>query len=107
MGTRTNIQIEHNQKYICSKYINMDGHVQNWAPILITALNQTSPTDILKNRQLFKFMCDDDYGRNVLSYQCIVDISEDKYKVTIHGYNNKLIFEGTLDEFAEKYDEIH
>lgn len=86
----------------------MDGHVANWAPILITALNQTSPKEILKNRQLLKFMCDNYYGSdNMLSYLCIVNISDNQYKVTISGYNSKLLFEGTLDEFAEKYDEIH
>jgi len=107
MGTRTSIRIENNEKYICSKYINMDGHVKNWAPILITALNQTSPKEILKNRQLLKFMCDDYFGADdMLSYLCIVDISNNKYKITIKGYD-KLLFEGTLEDFSEKYDEIY
>ena len=107
MGTRAKIRIESGDKYLCSKYYNMDGHVENWAPILITALNQTTPNAILKNRQLLKFMFDDYERDEFLDYLCIVDISDDEYKIRIYGYKKKLIFEGTLDEFSEKYDEIH
>ena len=85
----------------------MDGHVENWAPMLITALNQTTPRTILKNRQLLKFMFDDYERDDYLDYLCEVDISEDDYKITIYGYEKKLLFEGTLDEFSEKYDEIY
>ncbi len=106
MGTRAKIRIETKGRYVCAKYFNMDGHVENWAPILITALRQTTLETILKNRQLFKFMCDD-YERNeYLDYLCEVDVSEEHYKVTVYGYNKKLLFEGTLDEFSEHYDEI-
>ena len=84
----------------------MDGHVENWAPILITALRQTTPETILKNRQLFKFMVDDYERDEYLDYLCEVDISEDNYKINLYGYNRKLLFEGTLDEFSEHYDEI-
>lgn len=52
MGTRAKIRIETKGKYVCATYFNMDGHVENWAPILITALRQTTPETILKNRQL-------------------------------------------------------
>jgi hypothetical protein len=109
MGTRTKIRIENKDSYLCSKYFNMDGHVENWAPMLITALNQTTPKDILKNRQLLKFMFDDyDYeSDDHLDYLCEIDISDDDYKITIYGYGKKLLFEGTLDEFAKNYDEIH
>ena len=107
MGTRAKIRIENKGKYLCSKYFNMDGHVENWAPMLITALNQTTPRTILKNRQLLKFMFDDYERDDYLDYLCEVDISEDDYKITIYGYQKKLLFEGTLDEFSEKYDEIY
>ena len=107
MGTRAKIRITNGNQYLCSKYFNMDGHVENWAPILITALNQTTPSAILKNRQLLKFMFDDYERDDYLSYLCEVDISDDDYKITIYGYEKKLIFEGTLDEFSEKYDKIY
>jgi hypothetical protein len=107
MGTRAKIRIETKNKYLCSKYFNMDGHVENWAPELIIALKQTSPGDILQNRQLLKFMFDDYERDDYLDYLCKIDISDDDYKITIHGYEKKLLFEGTLDEFAERYDEIH
>jgi len=106
MGTRAKIRIETQGKYVCSKYFNMDGHVENWAPILITALRQTTPETILKNRQLFKFMFEDYERDEYLDYLCEVEISEENYTVTIYGYNKKLLFEGTLDEFSEQYDEI-
>ncbi len=107
MGTRAKIRIEANGKHVCSKYFNMDGHVENWAPILITALQQTTPKTILKNRQLFKFMCEDYGGDEYLSYLCEVDISDDDYKIKIYGYEKELLFEGTLEEFSEQYDEIY
>ena len=69
--------------YLCSKYFNMDGHVGNWAPTLITAVNQTSPENILKNRQLLKFMFDDYESDDYLSYLCVVDISDNDYKITV------------------------
>ena len=107
MGTRAKIRIESKGKCLCSKYFNMDGHVENWAPMLITALNQTTPKDILKNRQLLKFMFDDYESDDYLDYICEIDISDDDYKIKIYGYEKKLLFEGTLDEFSEKYDEIY
>ena len=85
----------------------MDGHVENWTPTLITALNQTTPKDILKNRQLLKFMCDDYENDDMLSYLCEVDISDDDYIITIYGYQKKLLFKGALDEFSAQYDEIY
>ncbi len=106
MGTRAKIRIETQGTYVCSKYFNMDGHIENWAPTLITALHQTTPRTILKNRQLFKFMFDDYESDEYLDYLCEVDISDDNYKVTIYGYKKKLLFEGTLDEFSEQYDAI-
>ena len=106
MGARAKIRIETKGKYVCAKYFNMDGHVENWAPILITALRQTTPETILKNRQLFKFMVDDYERDEYLDYLCEVDISEDNYKINLYGYNRKLLFEGTLDDFSEHYDEI-
>ncbi len=106
MGTRAKIRIEANGKPLCSKYFNMDGHVENWAPMLITALNQTTPRAILENRQLLRFMFDDYERDDLLSYLCEIDISDGNYKMTIHGYDGKLLFEGTLDEFSKKYDEI-
>ena len=106
MGTRAKIRIETKGKYVCATYFNMDGHVENWAPILITALRQTTPETILKNRQLFRFMCDDYESDEGLSYLCEVDVSEEDYKIAVYGYNKKLLFEGTLDEFSENYDEI-
>lgn len=107
MGTRAKIKIENEGRYLCSKYFNMDGHVENWAPALITALKQTSPSVILKNRQLMKFMFDDYESDDYLDYLCKVDISGDEYRITIYEYEMKLLFEGTLDEFSEKYDEIY
>ncbi len=95
MGTRAKIRIETKGKHLCSKYFNMDGHVQNWAPEFIIALNQTSPGDILKNRQLLKFMFDDYERDDYLDYLCKVDISDDDYKITIYGYEEELLFEGT------------
>ncbi len=107
MGTRAKIRIEANGRYLSSKYIHMDGHIENWAPMLITALNQTTPENILKNRQLLKFMFEDHTDDDFLSYLCVVDVSNKDYKIKIYGFGKELLFEGTLDEFADKYDEIH
>ena len=106
MGTRAEIRIEAKGKHLCSRYFGMDGHVENWAPILITALNQTSPRAILEARQLFKLMFDDCARDDHLNYLCTVDVSDDNYKVTIRGYGGESLFEGSLDEFSEKYDDI-
>ncbi len=106
MGTRAKIRIESNGSYLCSKYYNMDGHVENWAPMLITALYQTNPKAILQNRQLLKFMFDDYERDDFLNYLCEVDLIDDGYKITIYGFKKKLLFEGTLEEFADQYDEI-
>ena len=105
MGTRTKIRIEAKGKYLCSKFIGMDGHVENWAPILITALNQTTPRAILESRQLLKFMVDDYERDDHLDYLCKVDVSDDSYSIAIYG-GKKLLFEGSLDEFSERYDDI-
>lgn len=85
----------------------MDGHIHNWAPTLITALNQTTPSAILQNRQLLKFMFDDHESDKHLDYFCKIDVSNDEYKITIHRYGDKLLFEGSLDEFSDSYDEIY
>ncbi len=106
MGTRANIRIEYKGSTICAKYINIDGHIENWAPKLIVALNQTTPDSILKNKQLLKFIFSDYFGDDNLDYVCDVDISDDCYKITIHRFK-KLIFEGTLEEFSAKYDDIY
>ena len=106
MGTRTKIKIVNKDTYICSKYFNMDGHVRNWAPELIISLNQTSPKDILKNRQLFKFMFDDYESDEFLDYLCIVDIFDNEYNIKIYRFGKEVLFEGNLDQFSEQYDEI-
>ncbi|MCP4132763.1 MAG: hypothetical protein GY754_17490 [bacterium] len=107
MGTRAKIKIENKGRIICSRYYNMDGHVENWAPMLIIALNQTTSENILKNRQLFQFMFDDYESDDGLNYLCKVEVSDDDYHITIINYNKELLFEGTLDEFSKKYDEIY
>ena len=52
-------------------------------------------------------MCDG-YGErdSFLDYLCEFDISNYEYKVTIYGFQKELLFEGTLEEFANKYDDI-
>ncbi len=95
MGTRAKIRIEAKGKALCAKYLGMDGHVENWAPTLITALNQTTPRALLESRQLLKFMFDDYERDDHLSYLCKVDISDEdykNYKITIHGYDGRLLF---------------
>ncbi len=106
MGTRARISIEAKGRILCSTYLGMDGHVENWAPTLIAALNQTNPEAILKNRQLLRFMFDDYERDDDPSYLCKVDISDDDYRITIHGYGGKLLFEGPVEEFSDTYDEI-
>ncbi len=107
MGTRTRIIIESEGEYLCSKYIRMDGHIYNWAPKLITALNKTNTKSILKNRQLLEFMIDNYVVSDNFSYVCKVDISNDDYKIVIYDYKDEVIFEGGLNEFSDKYDKIH
>ncbi len=106
MGTRAKIRIGAKGTCLSSKYFNMDGHVENWAPTLITALNQTTPKAILANRQLLKFMCDDYERDDLLNYLCEVDISGENYIVTLRGFGGRLIFEGELGEFSKIYDEV-
>jgi hypothetical protein len=106
MGTRAEIRIEAKGKYLCSKYFNMDGHVENWAPVLITALNQTTPRAILQSRQLLRFIFDDYERDDHSDYLCKVDVLDDSYKIKIYEYGEELLFEGTLDEFAQRYDEL-
>lgn len=106
MATRAKIRITTENSDLCSTYFNMDGHVENWAPTLITALNQTSPENIMKNRQLLKFMFyEEPINDKYLDFLCEVNISGGDYKVTLYNYG-KLIFSGTLDEFSAKYDEL-
>ena len=107
MGTRAKVRLETKDEHVCSTYFHMDGHVKNWAPELISALSRTTPDNILKNRQLLKFMSNDYERDEWMDYLCIVDISDEHYKITIYGYGKKMLFEGSLDEFAEKYDQIH
>ena len=99
--------MEFEGEYLCSKYIRMDGHVSNWAPKLIKALNKTNPKSILKNRQLLEFMIDNYAENDHFSYVCKVDISNDAYKIMIYDYEDEVIFEGGLNEFSNKYDKIH
>jgi hypothetical protein len=105
MGTRASIRIEYKDNTLCDKYINMDGHIENWAPQLIVALNQTTPSTILKNRKLLKFMFEGYFGGDNLDYKCVIDISNDCYNIKIYRFD-ALIFEGTLEEFSDKYDDI-
>ncbi len=106
MGTRAKIRIKAKDRTLCSKFFSMDGHIGNWAPTLIVTLNQTTPRTLLESRQLLEFMVADYESDEHLSYLCTVNISDEDYSITIHGYDRKLLFEGTLGEFSGKYDEI-
>ncbi|OQX10561.1 MAG: hypothetical protein BWK73_19935 [Thiothrix lacustris] len=110
MGTRTRITLSNEGKILAATYIHMDGHVEKFAPRLILALQTTTPADILKNRQLFQFFAMDGLydggGDDGMSYVCDVDISQNQYAVTLSGFGQKLLFQGTLDEFARCYDEL-
>ena len=109
MSTRTRIKFIHEGKAIGAAYIPMDGHIENFAPELISALKATTVKDILKNKQLIKIIGElglwgerDEF----LDYLCEVDLSEDEYQIRLYGFEKKLEFGGTLNEFAEQYGEI-
>jgi hypothetical protein len=107
MGTRSKIRLVNGDEYIDSKYYSIDGHVENFAPALIVALNNTTPKEILKNRLLFKLMSDDYTDDDMLSYLCEVDIAQDNYNIKIFNYEKELIFDGDLDKFSSLYDRIY
>ena len=102
MGTRANIEITYKDKLIISKYLSMDGHIQNWAPNLINALNTISTKELLKCSHLLTFMGEDCYFDSGNDWSCEVEIKEDKYGITIKSFD-KIVFTGSLDKFASDY----
>ncbi len=103
MGTRANICISYKDKYIATKYINMDGHLENWAGDLIAGLSAIKPKELIKASSLMKFMtegefysdCGNDWG-------CEVEIKGDEYEITIKNYGDT-VFVGNLAKFSSEY----
>jgi hypothetical protein len=90
-------------------YFSIDGHVWRFAPELIAVLKATTPQDILKNKRLIQLI-----GKNglydgaedsFLDHLCEVDVSQDNYVIKLYEYKKQLEFCGSLEEFAEKYEE--
>ncbi|MBO0612953.1 hypothetical protein [Thiothrix fructosivorans] len=110
MGTRARIKLVNDGKVIAATYIHMDGFVSKFAPNLILALQSVTPADILNVKRLFQMFAlvglYDGGGDENMNYLCEVDISQNQYKITIHGFQQKLLFQGTLEEFARCYDEL-
>jgi len=108
MGTSTRIKLVHEGRVIAAEYWQMDGHVSNFAPKLILALQTIDQTDIVKVKPLLSFFAmsglheggDDKW----MDYLCEVDIGVENYAITVHGYGGKLLFQGSLEEFAQQYD---
>lgn len=96
MGTQTRIKIIHNEKPIAALFMGMDGHTWNFAPRLIKALNAVEPNDILKVKQLFKFMSLD------ALYEGGPDENLD-YLCTVYKWKQELLFQGSLKEFEERF----
>ena len=107
MGTRSRIKIIHNEKPIAALFIGMDGHTWNFAPRLVKALTSVEPNDILKVKQLFKFMSLDALYEGgpdeQLDYVCTVDISSSDYLITVYEWKQELLFQGSLQEFEERF----
>lgn len=106
MSTSSRIKFINGKEILGAAYFSIDGHVWRFAPKLVAALKATTPQDILKNQKLIELIGegglygeDDDY----LDYLCEVDISQDNYVIKLYEYKNILDFQGSLDEFAEKY----
>jgi hypothetical protein len=110
MRTRTRITLLNEGTILASTYLHMDGHIENFAPPLILSLQGIKREDILKNRRLFQFFAMDglyEGSRNeAVSYACDVDISQEPYTITVHGFGQKLLFKGTSEEFTQCYDEL-
>ena len=79
MGTRANIEITYKNKLIISKYLSMDGHLQNWAPNLISALNTITIKELLKCSPLLTFMGEDCYFDSGNDWNCEVKIIENTW----------------------------
>ena len=107
MGTQTRIKIIHNEKPIAALFIGMDGHTWNFAPRLAKALSAVEPNDIIKVKQLFKFLSLDalyEGGPDEhLDYLCTVDISSGDYVITVYKWKQELLFQGSLKEFEERF----
>lgn len=103
MGTRANIEITYKDKVITSKYLSMDGHLQNWAPNLINALNTISTKELIKCSQLLTFMSEDCYCNNGNDWSCEVKIIDDKYEIMIKSFD-RIVFTGSLEKFASEYN---
>lgn len=109
MSTRSRIKFMNGEKELAAVYYSIDGHVWNFAPELVAALQATTPQDILKQKKLFQLMGQNDLycgeEDHFLDHLCEVDVSQDDYVITLYGYKKRLDFQGSLTEFAEKYEE--
>jgi len=103
MGTRANIEITYKDKVITSKYLSMDGHLQNWAPDLINALKTISAKELIKCSQLLTFMSEDCYIDSGNDWNCEVIIIDDTYEIIIKNFD-RIVFTGSLEKFASEYN---
>ncbi len=103
MGTRANICISYKDRYIATKFINMDGHLENWAGDLIAGLNAIKAKDLVKAASIMKFMSGDEfYSEDNNDWGCKVEIKDEEYFIKVNDYD-KVVFTGSLEEFASEY----
>lgn len=81
----------------------MDGHIKNWASSLAAALSKTGPDDIRRLRKLLRFLYDDVARDDHVDYLGRVNLLDNGYRFTIHDYNGRLLFDGNLQHFTDKY----
>ena len=104
MGTKAKVKIMDNNRLIGCLNLSMDGYVGNWAAELVKALRKTTPQKIRKSRHLFQFLSGfEEFPDRYMDYICIVDISNNVYRLWLYTSLEKPDFEGDLDAFAKKY----
>jgi|GEM_PF-2200557 len=108
MSTRSRIKLMHQGVALGAIYYSHDGHVWNFAPELIEALQATTPRSLLANKAMLKLMglyaLDADGERDMhLDYLCEVDLSQEDYMIRLSEWGKGLVFEGNLTAFSQQY----
>jgi len=108
MSTRARIKFLHDGQVIGGIYYSIDGHIWCFAPTLIAALRETSPQNLLESKRLLNWMGEfalyDGVVDKDLDYLCEVEISHKGCLVKLYKWGGELLFEGSLAEFAERYE---
>jgi len=106
MSTRAKITVTYKDKELITKYYPIDGHIENWSNELVTLLRVIEPNKILQLRLFLNFFnsMNKYIEEDFLDYVCEIQILKEtnEYNIIINRFK-KVIFEGNLDEFEDKF----